>query len=705
MLKKGQSLVEILVVIGLLSILLPALITGIVSSRGGEAQQKQRIDATALLKEGADAVRNIKYNDWNSFAQYANGNNSYLQYNSTSHQWELFQSPVPTPLNGFTRTIVITGVNRDSSGNIAVSGGTNDPSTKKVTITVSWSTPYNSFINSTFYLSRLDNLADFDTTICPTGTCPTTAPPQFGAGAPTGVAVIGSVPSATPTPYDGQVEIGHGGTGNWCDPTLNDTSNYKLLLNGNSDTNAIWAAYDGGNGFNYAYIVTGGSASTNFPFIKITQTNPPNPSVVSTFNQYKAAGIYGDASGTYAYLALTSPASKQVSIIRLSTNQEVSSINTGEQDPAHTIFVSGNTLYFTSGKNGQDYLYTYDISTITNPTRLGSSGNRTLLDGYGKKIYVVNNKAYIATDSTTKQLNIVDVNNPASLPASPTDSKNVGNGQPGTDLYVNQPLGTEAILSTNVTSSSQTDSAHSDFFIINLADNNKKYGHYNTYPMNPKGVTKVAGNLAIVVGKRVTSGNPYQVLNLLGESNSDPLLTMCGGLPTATFDINNLFSVSELNTGSAYSYIVTNENGTPTFRIVPGGPGGSIGNTGTFTSRTFIPSGANSTAFNKFIVNYSQPSNTSLTFLVGVANLISGSCSNNPIDYTFVGPNLNGTPFPTPTGALGTTTTVNYAIPFGTASPSYTNPGFCFKYQASFNNGGDNTRTPVLYDVTLNYSP
>src|SRR3990167_3628807 len=56
----GQSLVEILIAIGLTGILLPALLTGLVSSREGKAQEGQRLQATALLRESEEAIRSVR---------------------------------------------------------------------------------------------------------------------------------------------------------------------------------------------------------------------------------------------------------------------------------------------------------------------------------------------------------------------------------------------------------------------------------------------------------------------------------------------------------------------------------------------------------------------------------------------------------------------------------------------------------------------
>src|SRR3990167_7795640 len=145
---QGQSLVELLLTIGLSTLLLPALLTGLISSREGKAQQNQRIQASSLLRETYEAVRSIRNRNW-----------SNIVINGTYHpvisgtMWASASGSITT--NGFTQSYTITDVNRDASSVIVTApAGTIDPSTKKIDITISWTKPYTSAINSTLYLTR-----------------------------------------------------------------------------------------------------------------------------------------------------------------------------------------------------------------------------------------------------------------------------------------------------------------------------------------------------------------------------------------------------------------------------------------------------------------------------------------------------------------------------------------------------------------------
>src|SRR5438128_746265 len=70
---RGQTLVELLLAMGLAALIFPALLSGFMSSREGKVQQGLRMQAVALLKETEQAVKSVHNNDWSTFA--VNGTN------------------------------------------------------------------------------------------------------------------------------------------------------------------------------------------------------------------------------------------------------------------------------------------------------------------------------------------------------------------------------------------------------------------------------------------------------------------------------------------------------------------------------------------------------------------------------------------------------------------------------------------------------
>src|SRR5204862_2087136 len=111
-----------------------------------------------LLREAEDAARSYRDNDWNTFAV-----DGTFHPAVSGNAWIL--SPGAETVNGYTRQIVITSAYRDANGNLVTSGGTLDPSTKKLAITVSWIGVFSSSVGSTIYLTRHTNISYSQTTI------------------------------------------------------------------------------------------------------------------------------------------------------------------------------------------------------------------------------------------------------------------------------------------------------------------------------------------------------------------------------------------------------------------------------------------------------------------------------------------------------------------------------------------------------------
>ena len=645
--EQGQSLVEILLAFALVFVLLPALLTGWVASRQGKAQQSQRILALPYLTEGQEAVRSVRENGWISFAV----NGTYHPVISGS-AWSLV-SGVET-IGVFTRSIVIADVLRDSAGAIVASGGTVDPSTKKVTVSVSWSLPTSSSISSILYFTRYTNTTYTETTKS-----------QFDAGAPTGVVAVTSAPNPTPTTGDGQVQlaknVGSGG-GDWCNPTNFVVKTFDLP--GNGVTSAISAKALSSQ--DVAYTTTGGNASGDaVDSLNISQARPPVVTNPSSNNEAKAYGIYVDSTNTYVYFNENRPPNHTVRIANGTSLANVGYYDASGSGSGKSIYVLGTTGYTTVGSK----LYKFTASPINNngassQAELGSAN----LAGTGNKVVVVGTNAYVATSSTTSQLQIIDTSTMAV-----TKSVNLGNGLGAVDLYVDSTQ-SYAYVATSYSS------GKNDFFIVDLNNTSNIYGYVTNNSMNPKGITVVPSDKkAILVG---IGGELYQVFDITSPSAA----YHCGGMtPTGVTNINAVDSVIQSN-GYVFSYILT-DNASAEFQIVEGGTLPTYSASGTFTSQPIpIPTLALDANFNRLTATIASPSATTIKFQVAGASQIAGSCTGAA--YTFVdliSPTITGS---TLTGIV----------------PTYENPARCFKYKASLTST-DSNQTPVIYDVTINYSP
>ena len=644
---QGQSLVELLLTIGLSALLLPALLTGLISSREGKAQQNQRIQASSLLKENYEAVRSIRNRAWDN-----------ISINGTYHpvisgtQWA--SAPGELTANGFTQSYTVSDVNRNATGVIVpIPTGTLDPSTKKIDISINWDQPYVSSMSSTLFFTRYrDNLSYLETTQT-----------QFNAGTKNSVAVQATNPPAVPD--DGEIILGAGGYGDWCRP--NDFIRAELNLPQGSKARSIKAlqskAFTGTDTFFTGYFVD----------ISVTNADPPVPSIVASMPGYPTNDVFTD--GQYAYVAVEDPFNiygKDAVIIDLSNHQEVGYFNTSAWFGGQGIFVVGNVGYVTAGNR----LYTFDLTQKTGSrSQLGSITIEPFpgsLFAYGKKVYVVGGYAYIAVSGfSNTEMRIINVTNPSSLSRQGYANVNGANGQ---EVFVNE-TGTRTYLATNASGSSP------EFFIINTSGKTGSrpiVGSFEAGSMSPRGVTAAPGNRAILVG---LNGTEYQVLDISNESNP----VKCGEM-NLDAGIYGVSAVLE-DDGDAFAYIVTRDSAKE-FKIIEGGPGGRYAYSGTFESQIFDAS--YSRGFNRLDMTSNKPVNTDLKLQIAISD---PPCANPTPLFTYVGPD----------GTTGSFFSDDGAIPF-TQTGSYKNPGQCLRYK-TFLDTTDAYSTPVFNDFTVNYSP
>lgn len=498
----GQSLVELLLAIGIASAVLPAVITGFVSSREGKVTQDLRLRAVGYLKEAEEAVRVVREKDWTNFA--VNGTYHPVISGST---WSLISGV--ESISDFTRSIIISDMNPI------------DPSVKLINITVSWGIGSTKEVSSKFYLTRyLENDVYTETTAT-----------QFNAGILSNTVVTNT--------SGGEIQLGSGGKGDWCKPNLS-YSEFDLPKSGVA--NAISAI----NGRVFAG--TGDNASgVSFANISVDDNDPPNIFTLGTYDGYKTNDVFGEEN--YAYLA-TDTTAKEVEIINLTSNpySESGWFNAPGSTNASSVFVSGNVGLVTSGSN----LYTFDLTS--------KSGSRNQLDsitlsGVGNSIFVVGSYAYVATSGSSSELQIIDVSNSSDI--NIVGQVNIDSGA-GRDVYVNS-VGTRAYLVTTESGSQK------ELFIIDITNKNSPsiLGSYDTNGMSPKGVTVVPGNRAIIVG---TGGYEYQVVNITNDNpvvcpNSEGLLNIDSGVNGVSSVIYGEKAYSYIITGDAGSELKIIEGG------------------------------------------------------------------------------------------------------------------------------------------------
>jgi hypothetical protein len=135
---QGSALIE--VVVG------AAILVGVFSTFGGIAHyalritndSSLRIRSAFLASEGVEAIKTMRDRTWNgTIVPLTAGTEYYFTFASASGEWQATSTPV-TVDGIFTRKIKLENVSRDVLDRITASGGSNDPNTRKATITVTW---------------------------------------------------------------------------------------------------------------------------------------------------------------------------------------------------------------------------------------------------------------------------------------------------------------------------------------------------------------------------------------------------------------------------------------------------------------------------------------------------------------------------------------------------------------------------------------
>jgi Tfp pilus assembly protein PilV len=146
--EKGFMMVEIVIAISIIVVSVLAAMSVTQKSISVSRQALHISQASFLLEEGAETVRIVRDNSWNNISSLTSATDYYPVF---SNSWVL--ATIPTTVGIFTRKVNVSNVNRDASTEDIASSGINDPGTKLITVTVSW-TESGVVINKTlsFYL-------------------------------------------------------------------------------------------------------------------------------------------------------------------------------------------------------------------------------------------------------------------------------------------------------------------------------------------------------------------------------------------------------------------------------------------------------------------------------------------------------------------------------------------------------------------------
>jgi hypothetical protein len=681
--KKGQSLVELMIAVGLCSVILPAIITGFISFQNGKPQQEERAIALSYLKQTEEQLRNIKENSWDGLGTF----DTELHPVTYGIGWSLAPAAY-TNADGFTQKVVLSQI---------------DPSIILATITVSWTQPRLSSVQSEIYLSRHANNLHSETTES-----------EFNIGTNIGTQITNG--------GGGEVILGAGlATINtkWCEPSFSSES---------VDLPEVPTAVSATPGNVYVSMGNSTSANASFAHVKVS-TGPLGFTLNGRLNgDYHTTSVFGEPD--WGYITTDQISGKRLVIVNL--NQYSDSVNKifkeegsfslsslSNNNPATSIFVLENRGYLTIG----NYLYVLDLSNHASPTQIGdpiqfsdnslgfSPAKQTYVRKVGTGIYV-----FVAINGRfiPEMVIINATNNNVSGQWGIAGGGVIRNGtvtHGGVDVDPNYCSTLQATMGIYVKPDASrayiSDANASDFKEFFVIDTDLAHQFANPsvvgnppstcHPLNGGGwesgglnalqsvVTLPLENRAIIVG---TGGAEQYVVLDVSTNESAP--SRCGGL-SYPGGLTGVASTQEAN-GEVFAYVITN-NPSQDLKVIQGGPDvveGKYVATGTYESATFDAGSA--VIFNRLLASVNLPAGTDIKFQVASADAVSNSC--NGVTFNFVGPDSSSASFfPSSGGTIQLSTT-----------GVFKNPARCFRYKAFFTTTiTDNT--PTIDKVTINYSP
>jgi Tfp pilus assembly protein PilV len=165
--KQGQSLIEVVIGLTIGALIIGGVSAGLATGLKSNAITRQEITATQVAQKTLDNVRALAESDWNTIYSaskdattyiYSSGTNLVLTGNLTGNEAAIEVSSANIT---YTPSFVLNNVFRNTSGEISTSGD-GDPSTQKVTVSVSWKpsgSGTNRSISLVSYIVRTKNIS------------------------------------------------------------------------------------------------------------------------------------------------------------------------------------------------------------------------------------------------------------------------------------------------------------------------------------------------------------------------------------------------------------------------------------------------------------------------------------------------------------------------------------------------------------------
>ncbi len=158
---KGQALIEILIGLAVGAILIGGATAAIVAILRSNLESKNFQTASSLSQELVDNAKTLAESDWHNIYNLSKGSSTQYYVAASGTILAVFSGTTTTLAGNFTYTkfFSVENVNRDASSTIVASGGTDDPSTQKITSHIQWpSAGQTSDVPLVVYLTRWRNM-------------------------------------------------------------------------------------------------------------------------------------------------------------------------------------------------------------------------------------------------------------------------------------------------------------------------------------------------------------------------------------------------------------------------------------------------------------------------------------------------------------------------------------------------------------------
>ncbi|MCA9385410.1 hypothetical protein KC717_02055 [Candidatus Dojkabacteria bacterium] len=639
----GFSLMEILVVLGILTIVITSIIVLAIDISKFTENSSRKVDSAIASEELMSALLLSKKDLWSSIIDNTNDGPKHLSFQDS--QYTILDGPITRDL--ITSSFELGDVYRDSSGNIVQTGGILDINSRVVTVEVSWTDLLgivHSEINQ-IYISNWASPQWLQTSIA-----------DFTSGEFSTTVINGAL--------GGEIELESTTFPDWCEPE-NNVSSYEIPGDG-------WPQNITAEGDNATMSTRTSTSGTPFTRVSIIDADPP---IVSLDDNYDDGNWITDhyPVSNNVFLA-SSNNSKELTVIDIGSSpySEVAYYDAPFWSDANAVWVDTST---DTGYIGQVRKF---ISVDIDSPPSGVLSELDILDyrttsGRIDQIVIRDGYAYLMWINSDRDIRVVDVSDPTNMVEVATINYATVNPS---RMDIND-TGDRLYYATVETSG---DEVH----IVDISDpENPSYVNgYDTNGTTVEGLSVFEEDDRLIVAGRFGE-DEYHVVDISDELN----LVKCGGIDFTTESTNRgVYDVDTVKTpgNNSYAYVLTGET-TGEFKIIRGGPGAGAGGgvyapSGTYVSEVF-DSGTALTNFLSLDWTENIPSGTTLQLQIRIGD-------------TF---DLSGESWFGPDGTGG-----SYFDGQGTYIPESKQEGRYIQYQAYLTTSDSNV-TPSLYDVVFIY--